>query len=573
MQSTVAINRSQRDNKIILWFLLAWTILNIVQACTLELQGDEAYYWMYSRYLDWGYFDHPPMVALFIRIGDQLMHNEFGLRLLTVFASTFSIWLLWLTVKKYAVDAVAFALVVSSVFIFHIYGFTTTPDAPLFLFTALFYYFYQRYIQQDKLSLALILAVVVACLFYSKYNAVLVVGFTVLANLKLLSRRSFWLIVALAALLYLPHILWQINHGYPSVNYHLFQRSGEKYSLLNSLSYVPDQLLMAGPLVGWFFFYKVFRVKVKDAFIRCLLVNCVGTLIFFFISSINNEVQPQWTFVLFAPLVMLVPIAFKQVGGRPKWLVPLAAVNISIIVAVRVIIILGLGFAKTYGHLKSYYGFKDWAHAVKQKAGNSYVVMIEGFQNPAKYNYYTNSLKCFAYDTRYYRRTQFDIWPMEDSLQHKKVYFLTYYKIDGLSTDSIKLPAGNWYGAWVNDVRTYQKVNIEPPVVKMTASPGQKLSLNLAISNPYPYSINFADSGNAHKAVLEACFFKGFDVISNQQMDNSFNRISLKPGESKRFTFTLAAPMAKGTYDLLFSLRIDPFPGSKNSRIITFTVK
>ena len=72
---------------------------------------------------------------------------------------------------------------------------------------------------------------------------------------------------------------------------------------------------------------------------------------------------------------------------------------------------------------------------------------------------------------------------------------------------------------------------------------------------------------------LEACFFKGFDVISNQQMDNSFNRISLKPCQSRHFTFNLTAPQTKGTYDLLFSLRTDPFPGSKNSRIITFTVK
>jgi hypothetical protein len=573
MQGNITINTAQRNNQIMGWFLLIWTVLNIIQAGTLELQGDEAYYWMYSRYLDWGYFDHPPMVAVFIRIGDWLMHNELGLRLLTVLASTFSVWLLWLTVKKYTTDALGFALVVSSIFIFHIYGFTTTPDAPLFLFTALFYYFYQRYLKEDKIRLALILAVIVAGMFYSKYNAVLVIGFTVLSNIKLLTRGSFWFIAVLAALLYLPHILWQVNHGYPSVNYHLFERSGARYSFLNSLSYFPDQLLMAGPLVGWFFFYKAFRVKVKDPFIRCLLMNCIGTLAFFFISSVKDEVQPQWTYVLFAPLVMLTLIAFKQTGGRPKWLLPLASVNIGIIVAVRVIIILGLGFAKTYGHLKSYYGFKDWARAVKQKAGNSYVVMIEGFQNPSKYNYYTNSLKCFAYDTRYYRRTQFDIWPMEDSLQHKKIYYLTYYKIPGLSADSIKLPAGNWYGAWINDARSYQKVNIETPVATITSARGQTLGLSLSISNPYSFPISFSDSGYTHKVFLEACFFKGNDLISAQQMDKSFNQISLKPGESKHFTFHLTAPETRGTYELLFSLRTDPFPGGKNSRIITFTVK
>src|SRR6202035_1601422 len=189
-----------------------------------------------------------------------------------------------------------------------------------------------------------------------------------------------------------------------------------------------------------------------------LLVNCIGTLLFFLVSSFKGTVQPQWTFVLFAPLVMLALIHFKRSGGVPRWLFRLGMVNLALILVVRVIIIFGFGFAKTYGHLKSYYGFKDWAYEVKKRAGNSYVVMSEGFQNPSKYNYYTNSLKCFAYDDRYYRLTQFDIWPMEDSIQHKRVYYLSGAPIKDLTQDTIKIEAGKWYGNWVNDVRTYQKV-------------------------------------------------------------------------------------------------------------------
>lgn len=564
--------QSLRNTKIIFWLLLAWTALNIIQASTLELQADEAYYWLYSRYLAWGYFDHPPMVALFIRIGDSIMHNELCLRLFTVLSSTLSIYILWLTLKKYAVDALGFALVVSGIFIFHIYGFTATPDAPLFLFTTLFYYLYQRYLEKENIWLILGLALVVAALFYSKYNAVLVVGFTILANLRLLRRGSFWLIAALAALLFLPHILWQIHNGYPSINYHLFERTTRQYNFINSLSYFPDLLLMAGPLIGWFLFYRAFTVKVKDPFIRCLLVNCLGTLIFFFISSMKDEVQPQWTYVLFAPLVMLVAIGFKQRGGRPRWLLPLAAVNTSIIIIVRVIIILGLGFAKTYGHLKSYYGFKDWAQAVHKRAGNAYIVMVEGFQNPSKYDYYTNSLKCFDYDTRYYRRTQFELWPMEDSMQHKRVYFLPDYYIKGVAEDTLKVAAGTWYGGWVNDFRTYQKVVITPAPLKVEAHPGQAVSFQLQISDPYNFPISFTDSGYTHKVFLEACFFKGPDLAVVRAAAEDFHQIRIKPGQSASYTFGLKAPLQKGNYELLFSLRTDPFPGSKNSRIIKFAV-
>src|ERR1700744_6665379 len=149
--------KAPQSDKPIWYFLLCWTILNVLQAYKLEIHADEAYYWVYSRFLDWGYFDHPPMVAIFIRIGDSIMHNELGLRLLTVITNSAALYLLWLILKKYAVDAKWFILIASGLFIFHMYGFTTTPDSPLFFFTVLFYYFYQQYLEEDKWSLALIL--------------------------------------------------------------------------------------------------------------------------------------------------------------------------------------------------------------------------------------------------------------------------------------------------------------------------------------------------------------------------------------------------------------------------------
>lgn len=566
-------DKSLQPNKLIFYFLVGWTILNAIQASTLELQGDEAYYWLYSRYLDWGYFDHPPMVAIFIRIGDSLMHTELGLRLLTVLASTGSIYLLWLILKKYAVDPIAFILVISGVFIFHIYGFTTTPDAPLFFFTVLFYYLYQQYTAEDKWLLALLLGITIACMLYSKYNAVLVVGFTLLSDTRLTRRWSFWGIVFLATVLYIPHLLWQTQHGFPSVNYHLFERSADHYDFTNTFSYLPGQLLMAGPLIGWFLFCKAFTTKSTDSFIRCLKINCIYTLVFFFFSSSKGEVQPQWTFILFAPLVMLALIKFTQTGIIPKWFYPLAITNLTIILLVRIIVIFGFGFARTYGHLKSYYGFKEWAQIVKQKAGDNYVVMSEGFQNPSKYNYYTNSLKCFAYDNWYYRHTQFDIWPMEDSLQHKRVYYLFYQPVKGLTTDSVKVAAGTWYDGWVNDVRTYQKVLVECEFDQVNIRSGDHTTLELTITNPYDHTISFDNTGQTHAVALMAYIVKGEEVIDAQKADSLFNKIKLKPGESASYTFPLIAPLKKGKFKLLFSLKTDPFAGSKNSKMIDISIR
>ena len=561
----------EQTDKPIWYFLLAWTILNIVQAYTLELHADEAYYWMYSRFLDWGYFDHAPMVALFIRIGDSLMHNELGLRLITVITSSASIYILWLTLKRYAVNVWAFILVVSGTLIFHIYGFTTTPDAPLFFFAVLFYYFYQRYIDEDKWSLAIILGVIIACMLYSKYHAVLLVAFTVVSNIKLLKRPSFYAIAILAVALYIPHILWQIDHDFPSVNYHLYERAVKIYNPENSYLYIPGQLLMAGPLIGWFLFYSAFSIKIKDAFIRCLLVNSIGTFAFIFLTTFRGEAQPHWTLIAFAPLIMLVLIRFNQWGSIPKWFNTVAIINIILIVALRLGMVFSVPIVTRIGQIKSYYGFKEWAQTVKQKAGNNFVIMDDGFQNPAKYNYYTNSLKAFSYDSRYYRHTQFDIWPIEDQMQHQRAYHLIDSALSFV-TDTINTKAGKWYAAWIDDVRTYQKIQIVANISSLKLHVGEEAPIDLAITNPYPYSVDFSNKNTKYQVILAAVFFKSDGLIFARKSGDNFNNITLKPGQSTHYTFYLVGPRKKGKYEMMFSIRTQPFEGSKNSKIISLAV-
>src|SRR5215213_5585455 len=84
-------------------FYGTWLLLNLVQSAATGLLDDEAYYWVYSRFPDWGYFDHPPMVAILIKAGYALFHNEFGVRLWFAVMSTFSVALIQklLPVKDY----------------------------------------------------------------------------------------------------------------------------------------------------------------------------------------------------------------------------------------------------------------------------------------------------------------------------------------------------------------------------------------------------------------------------------------------------------------------------------------
>src|SRR5688572_17734940 len=82
-------------------FYSAWLVINIVQGGFTELFDDEAYYWIYSRFPEWGYFDHPPMVSLLIKGGYALLGNELGVRLFIILLNTATIFIVeQLTEKK-----------------------------------------------------------------------------------------------------------------------------------------------------------------------------------------------------------------------------------------------------------------------------------------------------------------------------------------------------------------------------------------------------------------------------------------------------------------------------------------
>src|SRR5262249_45676248 len=65
--------------------ILALVAIRLVAAFWTPLTFDEAYYWMWSKALAGGYYDHPPMVALVIRAGTLIAGDTaFGVRLVSI---------------------------------------------------------------------------------------------------------------------------------------------------------------------------------------------------------------------------------------------------------------------------------------------------------------------------------------------------------------------------------------------------------------------------------------------------------------------------------------------------------
>ena len=94
------------DKKHIGIWLLVWGMLDLLCALFCEIHADEAYYRLYGQFLDWGYFDHPPMVGLMTAISatlipaTSLMLKNLSVRLVTVLMHVATVYIVWRTVDK-----------------------------------------------------------------------------------------------------------------------------------------------------------------------------------------------------------------------------------------------------------------------------------------------------------------------------------------------------------------------------------------------------------------------------------------------------------------------------------------
>lgn len=407
-------------------WLLVWGILDLLCALFCEIHADEAYYRLYGQFLSWGYFDHPPMVGLMTALSGALIPTtslilkNLSVRLVTVLMHVGTIFTIWKTVKTDSLEfrgesLEKFLLVAASLPMFCAYGFLTTPDAPLLFFAALFYYAYRRHLNtsnpltSNPLTLnTLLLGISMAGMLYSKYMAVLVIGFAVAANWRLLKDKRAWTAIGIAAVLMIPHLWWQYSHDFPSFTYHLVSRA-EAYKPLYTLEFFPNQWAVFNPLVWALMVWlsiKAFRTE--DLFRRTLAWTVLGFQVFFFLMSFRGHVEPHWTVVTSIPAIILLIDAWPEfsVRGR-KALTWTLGVFAGLLLIARIVLMLNILPVQT-----GLAGKQAQCEAIHAEAKGLPVVFDGSFQMPSLYRFFYDD-QAVLVRNQYDRYTQYDLLHLE----------------------------------------------------------------------------------------------------------------------------------------------------------------
>lgn len=436
-------------------FYSAWLLLNLVQIAFTGLLDDEAYYWVYSRFLDWGYFDHPPMVALMIKAGYTMFPNGFGLRLFTVLMSTATLYFIDLLLEKR--DDKLFYAIAASMFVLQVGGIITVPDLPLLFFTGLYFLFYKRFIASFSLFHTVILGFVMALMLYSKYHGILIIFFTLLSNFRLLTRWQTWLAASICALLFLPHLWWQYTHGLPSVYYHLFERNASQYKFSFTSEYILGQIALAGPLIGWLLLYAFFRKRPKDQMERTLRWTTIGVYSVFLLASFKGRVEANWTVPAFVGLIVL---AHQQLVDTPKlqkWVYRLFWPTMALILVVRIYMMADVVPAK-WLKKDEFHKSREWAMAIKDSAHGLPVVFLDSYQKPSQYWFWSGDTS-YGLNTARYRRNNYNFWPLEKQLQGRKVFVVSDSGREVI-TERSNIPSRKIYGVVVDSFYSHAQVGI-----------------------------------------------------------------------------------------------------------------
>lgn len=550
---------ANRLPKTFLLFLGIFLVMNLVQSFFTEIIYDEAYYWYYAQQLNWGYFDHPPMVALMIWLSGLFFEGELGIRFMSCLMSAGTLVILWQLIEDERKNKFIphFFLLALAMALFNAYGFLTLPDTPLLFFTALFLWVYKRFLNVPSLFKALALGVVMACLMYSKYHAVLVIVFVLLSNISLVKNKYAWVAVIVSLLCYTPHLIWLFEHDFVSVNYHISERPNHPYSFGEfTLGYLLNLIVNFGLLFPWFY-WALFTSKPKDKFEKALVYLTYGVIFFFFMSSFAKRTQAQWVIVICIPMFILAYNHLLKHEHHRKWMYRVALVSFVILLYAR----LWLVFQPLLPKVFETHGNKKWVTELQEFLGDTPAVFENSYREASMYAFYS-SQQSFSLNNAHYRRNQYSIDSSEAQVQHQKVGYLSKYVKSG-DFEYLNPGGDKVFVNYIDNFESFRKLQCF--IDNETIDLNEKEQL-LKIYNPYEADIPF------EKIDLQISYLNAYKQLKSLQ-PLSFKLVKndepyLKAKDTTMVQFTLPEPKMEHPSYLRFSIRENGLQPAINSHSI-----
>jgi len=312
--------------------ILALVALRLVAAAVTPITFDEAYYWMWSKHLAGGYYDHPPMVAVVIRLGTLIAgDNEFGVRLVSILLALPMSWAIYQAASILFGSrrvAASSAILLNITLMAAVGTMIVTPDAPLLVASSFLLFTLAKVLQTDRGAWWLAVGAAAGCALLSKYTA-LFFGLAILIWLVVVPKLRHWLISPwlylgglVALVLFAPVILWNADYRWVSFIKQMGRARIEDFRPVFIAELIPTQIAFATPLVlilGAMGLYALYQRRAGALPARVLVNMMFWTIVAYFIwHSLHARVEANWFAPVYPAFAIAAAVAAHLVQWKPR---------------------------------------------------------------------------------------------------------------------------------------------------------------------------------------------------------------------------------------------------------------
>jgi dolichol-phosphate mannosyltransferase len=352
------------------WALLAVTAVQVVIAAIFPVLPEEAYHWNFARHLDYGYYDHPPMLPWAIALGCSVLGDTgLGIRLVPLLFSFGTALLLARLARRFYGEAaptwavLLYAMQPAAFFI----GGWGFPDSPVLFFWLLTLTWVSLALDTGRPAWWLAAGAALGAGMLSKYTASFLVP-SVFLYLICSRRDRRWLATpwpylagVCSLLVFSPVIWWNSTHQWVSFRFQSTARfqAANGVSFVNGLQATTEQWVFVLPLTIPLAVIAVRRLLRSWHQPEALLLWTFAPMaLFFFLIGWTPSWHLLWSLPAYLALTVAMAGSLAQLQDRVTqfyrhrlgWMIGLQACGVVVIAVHGVVVLPGIPpLRDTYG--------------------------------------------------------------------------------------------------------------------------------------------------------------------------------------------------------------------------------
>jgi hypothetical protein len=297
-------------------------LVKLLLAAFFPITGDEAFFYQWGVFPDWGYSDHPPMVGWLLYVLNSVSAHPLSIRFFTV--------LLWSLIALGLVDLIrrldqtreSEAWWLGSLFLLLPFSWAlniVTTDTPLIFFVFLSGYCFVRGNLSGRTAWYIACGVFLGCGLLSKYFA----GLLALAYFAYLCRSprnwpKLVLIAACSVPFFAINMVFNADHCWTNIMFNLINRNEKAHwSAKTVIVYVAMMIYLITPWVSW----RLLRTRQTMLARGALAVLFVVPFALFLLLSMKKQIGLHWVlgFMPFVFLFVGTACSAQELRKYAKW--------------------------------------------------------------------------------------------------------------------------------------------------------------------------------------------------------------------------------------------------------------